>query len=820
MHSAVVRRDLPSGVVTFLFTDVEGSTKLLHDLGAEGYADALAEHRRVLREAFAANGGVEIDTQGDAFFVAFPIAAGALQAAAQALEALTAGPIRVRIGIHTGTPHLTDEGYVGVEVHRAARIGAAGHGGQVLVSSAAAKDMPGDRLTELGEHRLKDFDEPVVLYQLGDEAFPPLKTISNTNLPRPTSSFVGREGELAELAAMLRNGTRLLTLTGPGGTGKTRLAIEAASELVPAFKAGVFWVGLATVREPALVADTIGRTLGAKDGLTQHIGERDMLLVLDNLEQVVDAAPELAVLAEECRNLRLLVTSRERLRVRGEIEYPVQPLPEGEAVELFTDRAQVEPDGAVGELCRALDNLPLALELAAARTTVLSPRQILERLSDRLDLLKGGRDADPRQRTLRSTIEWSHDLLSADERASFARLAVFVGGCTLEAAQAVAGADLDTLESLVDKSLIRHSNERFWMLSTIREFAEEQLERSGEADAVRWRHALFYRELARAADAELRAGEPEEGPVAVLEADIDNLRSAVKHALHTNDTETVREITSVLPAFWAFRGSESEARSWVERALQLDSAEDELRRRLLAALGRIAYAQGDHVTAVTATDQAADLASRLGGAADRLFELRDRAFAAAMKGDLETAESLFRERLAAAIAVDNGVATSSCRLNLASIANQTRRHDLADELLAENLPFVRSKGQTRCEANTLAGMAETTMYRDRPQDGGEAALIGATRALQIRDTPLAAYCLDLFAASAAARGDTERAAVILAATEAAREAADISLDEDEAPMRARAIEALGPEGPAMIAAARGSARSLDLPTALEVATGS
>src|SRR5205085_2686183 len=273
----------------------------------------------------------------------------------------------------------------GKEVHFAARIAASGHGGQIILSKRSA-ELVDEELTDLGEHRLKDIEGSVAIYQLGSERFPPLKTISNTNLPRPASSFVGRERELEELVALLREEARLVTLSGPGGSGKTRLAIEGAGELVPEFKAGVFWVGLATVRDPALVLETIGQTLGAKDGLAEHIGDRELLLLLDNLEQVVDAAPELASLVEACPNLRLLVTSRELLRVRGEVEYSVPPLSDHEAVELFCARAQLAANETIAELCRRLDNLPLALELAAARTKALSPAQILERLSQRLDL--------------------------------------------------------------------------------------------------------------------------------------------------------------------------------------------------------------------------------------------------------------------------------------------------------------------------------------------------------------------------------------------------------------------------------------------------
>ncbi|MGH2747396.1 MAG: ATP-binding protein, partial [Actinomycetota bacterium] len=327
-------RDLPTGRVTLLFTDVEGSTKLLHDLGPDEYAAALAEHRRALREAFTRHGGVEVDSQGDAFFFAFPDTVGAVEAARDGQEALAPGPVRVRIGIHTGTPHVTDEGYIGPDVHKGARIAASGHGGQVLLSKET-RDLCNTDAIDLGEHRLKDFDEPVWIFQLGDERFPPLKTISNTNLPRPASSFVGRERERDEVMSQLKDGVRMLTLTGPGGSGKTRLSIEAAGELVPEFRNGVFWVGLATLRDPALVTATIGQTLGSKDGLADHIEDREMLLLLDNFEQVVEAAPELSSVLQACPNLRVLVTSRELLRIDGEVEYPVPPLAQPEAVELF-----------------------------------------------------------------------------------------------------------------------------------------------------------------------------------------------------------------------------------------------------------------------------------------------------------------------------------------------------------------------------------------------------------------------------------------------------------------------------------------------------
>ena len=402
----------PSGTVTFVFTDVEGSTMLLDGLGAEAYREALAEHHSVLREVFAAHSGYEVDEAGDGLFYAFGSASEAVGAVRQATASLAEGPVRVRIGVHTGEALLDPPKYVGADVHKAARIMSAAHGGQVVLSAATHELVVGDML-ELGRHRLKDFAEPVLLYQLGLERFPPLRTISNTNLPVALSSFVGREREVREVVSLVRQeAARLVTLAGPGGTGKTRLALEAAGELVSDFGAGVFWIGLAPIRDPALVLASIAQTLEATQELAEHIGEKNLLLVLDNLEQVIDSAVELAALLRACPKLCMLVTSRELLRVDGEVVYPVPALAEPEAVALFCARARVESDEDVAELCGRLDNLPLALELAAARVSVLTPAQILERISGRLDLFRAGRGADPRQQTLRTTIEWSFELLT------------------------------------------------------------------------------------------------------------------------------------------------------------------------------------------------------------------------------------------------------------------------------------------------------------------------------------------------------------------------------------------------------------------------
>jgi len=364
-----VRPDLPSGTVTFLFTDVEGSTRLLHELGAEAYAEALAEHRRVIREACAAQGGVEVDTQGDAFFFAFPTAPGAL-AAAEMTQELSSGQVQVRIGLHTGTPLLTDQGYVGGDVHRAARIAGAGHGGQVLVSWSTAALAGTDGLRDLGEHRLKDLSAPERIYQLGDGEFPPIDALHQTNLPVPSTLFVGREKELAEVSGLLaRQDVRLLTLTGPGGTGKTRLAAQTAGWAADGYPHGVWWVPLDTLSDPALVLESAQKALDTKRQLSAHVGDKHMLILFDSFERVVEGAGSVAELLADCPNLKVLVTSRERLRLTGEHEYAVPPFAHEEAVGFFLARARAakhdfEPDEAVSEICHRLDDMPLALELS------------------------------------------------------------------------------------------------------------------------------------------------------------------------------------------------------------------------------------------------------------------------------------------------------------------------------------------------------------------------------------------------------------------------------------------------------------------------
>jgi predicted ATPase len=720
-----MRHDLPSGAVTFLFTDIEGSTKLLHELGAEGYAAALAEHRRALRETFARDGGVEVDTQGDAFFYAFPTAHGALAAAREGQERLAAGPIRVRIGIHTGTPHVTNEGYVGDDVHLGARIAASAHGGQVVCSKATAEGTELE-VTDLGEHRLKDIEQPVAIFQLGEERFPPLKTISNTNLPRPASSFVGRERETAEVVELLRDSARLVTLSGPGGSGKTRLAIEAASALVSDFKSGTFWVGLAALRDAALVTETIAQTLGAKDGLGDHIGERELLLLLDNLEQVVDCAPALADLLESCPNLRLLATSRELLRVRGEVEYAVPPLTDTEAVALFCERSRLKADDTIAELCRRLDNLPLAVELAAARTRVLSPGQILERLSQRLDLLKGGRDAEARQQTLRATIAWSYELLSEDEQRLFARLSVFRGGCTLAAAEDVCDADLDTLQSLVEKSLVRFTNERYWLLETIREYAAGQLAESGERDAIRRRFADHLLTMAESLPVDVPVAS---GWLDRMDAEHDNLRAALDFLEDLGETQQGLRLAGALWRFWGVRGHHREGMERLGETLARDHSATAARAGALIGACAVAVDVKEYERARRYADEALDLYRGVEDAWGVARATFFQGFVAIESGDFARARPPFEECLKrfTELGAEHDVQLVLFNLSWAceELGDEQRARDLAEECLRR----ARASGSRRNLAFAL-----DLVWGERLRDDGrlDEALEAAFEGLRIR----------------------------------------------------------------------------------------
>jgi predicted ATPase/class 3 adenylate cyclase len=603
-----VRAELPTGTVTFLFTDIEGSTALLQELGDEAFAGALAEHRQILRDAFAAHGGVEVDTQGDAFFCVFASARDAVACAEDAQARLAATRVRVRMGLHSGEALVADGHYVGLDVHRAARVGASGHGGQVVVSpTTAALIEPGTfPLRDLGEHRLKDLSAPVRLHQLGDAAFPPLKTLHRTNLPVPATPFLGRRRELeAVLRLAQSDATRLVTLTGPGGTGKTRLALQAAAELAEAFPGGVFWVPLASLLDSALVPSAVANALGVVEERDADVARSiataltgPTLLLVDNCEHVLDGVARiLAPLLAATDRLQVIATSREPLSLAGEHVSPVDPLGRADAVDLFLARATAAgatdlDEAAVADLCARLDDLPLAIELAAARAPVLPPAVLLERLADRLELLKGTRDADERQRTLKAAIAWSYDLLSSDERRLFRRFAVFVGGATLPAVEAVTEGDVDDIASLTAKSLVRMMSTprgpRYWLLETIREFADEQLDGADREDAER-RHVEWFARLAR--DAGPHLDEPD-APAWLerLDADVDNLRVALAHALRADDGKAAA-LGAALGELHGVRGRFTEAQETLTAVL--DRPTDPVEKaKLLRLLGGVLVRRG------------------------------------------------------------------------------------------------------------------------------------------------------------------------------------------------------------------------------------
>jgi predicted ATPase/DNA-binding SARP family transcriptional activator len=794
LHAAVLNQDpllvratavsgpsrvLPSGTVTLLFTDVEGSTKVLHELGADAYAEALAEHRRVLREAFGAHGGVEVDTQGDAFFVAFPTASGALLAAAQAQRGLEPGPIRVRMGVHTGTPLRTDEGYVGVDVHRAARLAASGHGGQLLVSAATAPLVAPAGLRDLGEHRLQDSAASERVYQFGDHEFPPLRSLHQTNLPIPSTPFLGRERELAELRAVLtQTDVRLLTLTGAGGMGKTRLGLRLADGLADNYRDGVWWVSLADLRDPALVLESAARVLGAKRGLADHIADRSMLLVFDNFEHVIDAAPEVAALLARCPHLDLLVTSRELLRVPGEHAYDVPPLESQEASELFLARARaVEPgfreSAAVTALCSRLENLPLALELAAARVRVLSIEQLVERLSSRLDLLKGGRGLDSRQQTLRATLDWSHELLTPEEQALLARLAVFRGGWTLAASEEVAAADLDTLHSLVDKSLLRRDHDRYWMLETIREYAAERLDArteldgGGEASLCRRRHARHY--LILVEEAKSKWNGPEHAVwIARLQAEHDNLRAATVWFLEAADAETA--ITFLYWGLWGRRGYVSEGRQLLAQALELVGDEPAIQRfQGLRLAFVLALMQGDRSEAQSRAEEANAISRLLGRNELIALSLVDLGVLASEEGDREKALRLLQEaeRMFRDVGDERGLARGLN--NLAHLALMNEDYERAAELSEEVLRLQQRVGDLHGTGIALLNRGEAALKLGSLQKSRAAFREALVAFRDLGDVHATTNALDCMAITALIDDNPVRAARLLAAAASLRE---------------------------------------------------
>ena len=785
---------LPSGTVTFLFTDVEGSTRLLQETG-DRYVDVLAEHRRVLRDAFLRHGGVEVDTQGDAFFVAFAKASDALAAADAATKVLEPGQVRVRMGLHTGEPLVTDDGYVGIDVHRAARIAAAGHGGQILVSQST-RDLAGPGgLRDLGEHRLKDLTAPERIYQFGEGEFPPLKSLNRTNLPVAATPLVGRERELGALRDLLGGDARLVTLTGAGGTGKTRLALQVAAELADEFREGVFFVSLAPVQDAAFVESTIAQAMGIRE--IGEIRDADTLLLLDNLEHLLPAAAGLTALLARAPNLRLLVTSRVRLRVAGEHEFALEPLPIDEAVAFFLERARavkrdLRPDEAIAGICRRLDGLPLALELAASRIKVLEPQLLLERLDRRLPLLTGGaRDAPERQQTLRATIGWSYELLEPGLQRAFRRLSVFSGSFSLEAAESVTETGFEELAALIDWSLVKSIGDaRFLLLETIREYGVELLDQTDESETLRRAHLDYFLELAKRAEPELTRAQQEDW-YRRLALEQDNVREALAHACDGGDTERASMLAGTIWRFWWTRGQISEAQHWYDRVLALEGeASPVARGRALFGAAHMAEARGETGRAREQFEAAADIFRVIDDTRWLILALTHLAGAYLDQADTRRAAILQGEALALAQSSGDVRGAAIVTGNLAYQLMLEGDDDRARVMLQEALDGHRVLGDAYGMASCLQSLAALAL---RAGDTA-AATVDLRESLRlsssIRDSLTLVQALPVAAAVALAHGQTDAAARLCAVGEALCAARGLDLGPIERNVMDETVERL------------------------------
>jgi predicted ATPase/class 3 adenylate cyclase/DNA-binding CsgD family transcriptional regulator len=773
-----------------LFSDIEGSTRLLQQLG-EHYAEVVATCRQLLRAVFHRWHGHEVDTQGDAFFVVFACASDAIAAAIEMQRTLAAHAwpngvtVRVRIGLHTGEPQLSIEGYLGLDVHHAARIMSAGHGGQILLSAATQElvihDLPnGVSLRDLGEYRLKDLQHPSRLFQLvmADllTDFPPLKTLDShpNNLPIQPTALIGREKEMTAVERLLcREDVRLVTLTGPGGIGKTRMALQVAAELSDRFPDGVYFVNLAPTSDPEFVVSLIAQTLLVKeiagqpllDLLRAYLREKHLLLLLDNFEQVVSAAVQVADLLAACPKLKMLVTSRITLRVQAEQEFTVPPLAlpdpnhlpdlvalsQYEAVALFIARIQmVKPDfqvtntsaPTIAHICIRLDGLPLAIELAAARIKLFSPQALLARLGQRLAVLtSGARDAPARQQTLRNTIEWSYSLLDASEQRLFRRISVFVGGCMLEGVEAMCAAldgeaagVVDGVSSLIDKSLLQHTQQesqesRLVMLETIREYALEALEMSGEMEDTRRAHAAYYLRLAEEAAPEL-IGPQQTVWLERLEREHENLRAALQCALNQAGDEEARpshemalRLSAALRLFWFGRGHLSEGRTFLERALAGgEGSVTTLRLKALEAAASMAVHQGDTERGEALCTEILTLSRELGDRDDVAHTLYLRGRIAGWWNDLAAACSLLEEALALWRELDDKEGMAFALFFLAWQVRQQGNYARARALCEECLTLHRALGNTRGIAYALSELAVIHLLTQGDQGEGRALL--------------------------------------------------------------------------------------------------
>jgi predicted ATPase/class 3 adenylate cyclase len=865
---------LPTGTVTFVFTDIEGSTRLVRDLGS-GYHQLLATHHAILRDAFREHRGYEVRTAGDSFFVAFRSAPEAVAGVVQAQRVLAAqawpggAAVRVRMGVHTGEGPAAADDYGGLDVNRAARIAAAAHGGQVIISDATRSLLEprlpiGVELRDLGEHKLRDLDRPERLFQLLigglQRDFPAIRSQSAVtgNLPLEATSFVGRSRELVELTAILSDDVRLLTLAGPGGTGKTRLAIELAHSVQANFVDGVFFVPLAAVTNPTLVPTAIAhslhlRELGAQplqDQLIEHLGSRRILLVLDNLEHLLGATPIIQELLTAAPTIRVLVTSRVTTHIPGEQLYSVEPLPlapkastslneigTAESVKLFVSRAGMVSREfrltqanarTVADLCSRLDGLPLAIELAAARTRTLPPSAILRRIDKRLDsLIAGGSALPPRQRTLRATIAWSHDLLDAAERRLFARLSVFAGGARLDDVEAVCGPPADLggdvaalVSTLVDHNLLRplagDGEPRFDMLETIREFATERLADSGEGETIRDRHVARFAELARLAEPELMGSSPTEW-LERLEREHDNVSAVLDRVIAAGPSDIAVTMPAMLWRSWQMSGRLAEGRRRTEQALVVASGNDdpEARRLLLEAAGGVAYWQGDFDTAGDHYEAQLELARETGRADLIAGALYNLAFARshAFQGGDPTFEGWRRgvEMLEEGLRLYDGLGQRAGRAKVLWGLGEAARTsgDLvgAGPLIEECLAVFRELGDEFHTGWALRSLADLRREQGDATGATAASIEGLVLFHGRRDVTGVLFFLGILARLALDEGQIERGLALVGATRGLRVSSGAGLVEAGFPFAGPAwdaeIERMGPAARGYLASGEG-----------------
>jgi len=742
--------NLPRGTVTFLFTDIEASTRLMQEMG-DRYLEAQTAHHAILREAFKSNSGHELRTEGDSFFCVFASALDACMAAAAAQRALASHPwgdggaIKVRVGLHTGEAPLVGDEYIGLDVHHAARIAAAAYGGQVLVSETTrgivAEKLPaGLRLNDLGSHRLKDLANPERLYQLViaglQETFPAPRTLDaiHNNLPTQLTSFIGREAEVTTAKRLLQN-TRLLTLTGPGGIGKTRLSLQIAADSARSFPSGIFFVPLSAVRDPDLIASVVAQVLGIPvtgsrlpiDGVTDHLRDKNLLLVLDNFEQLLpEGAPVVSKLIQAGPGVKALVSSRAALHVYGEQEVGVEPLrmpdphslpslsalSQYEAVRLFIERAvAAKPDfqvtnenaPAIAGICERVDGLPLAIELAAARVKLFSPQALLARLETSLAVLSGGaRDLPGRQQTLRGAIDWSYELLDEPHKRLLARFSVFARGAGLEQAEAVCGPPeevggdiLTGLDELADQSLLRrlpdYEEPRLLMLQTIRDFAAERLDQSAESRLVRDRHVDAYCSLASTAAPNL-FGSEQKMWLDRLERDHDNFRAAFDWCAATGDAARAMNLAASFWRFWQMRGHLHEGRTRLTSILAMPGGAEspEGRARALEAAGGVAYWQGDTLAAQAFYDECLALTRAFGDKRAIANAIYNDAFPMlVLRNEIDRCKVLFAEALPLYRDLGDDAGVSRCLWGYANCVYFQARYEEAISALDEAIGLSR-----------------------------------------------------------------------------------------------------------------------------------